>query len=295
MDTRNIKDSLASAPRVLTNNEITFSLPPLDRNKLYPIVDQLDFSKTSGQSMRDTRAIVAAHFSVFLDILAQHIPTKKNTLNVLSLACGSPDDYLALKAFMQTKNSSCQIKYVGIDIDEENNAITRSLFGKIAEVSIITGDASQNLDVLNALHNKLLLPKQGFDLIFLRHPDILSPQRGPIFKRMLQEVIPLVSANNAPIFISTYFLEELQAVNASLNPAYYLTPRQNYVQSDDKNLFTDCNNGERIYPHQHNFVTTRKLRSSKLDLHQVREQMLLKNPDNHQASSSATSAPRRNL
>jgi hypothetical protein len=95
-------------------------------------------------------------------------------------------------------------------------------------------DATRKKKVKFALEEAKCLPVEGFDLIFIRHPDVLSSERAKAFEEMLKMIIPYVASKNAIVFISCYNEFELEELGKITNEAgvYYKAGAGNYVYSD---------------------------------------------------------------
>lgn len=151
-------------------------------------------------------AIGAKLLSIFHH-LNEGFPRQKK-LNVLSLACGMSTEYLALKCFY---GEEVPINYVGVDINEETNKEALETFKAFSEVKIITGDASNKISLLKCLR-KNNISLEGFDLIFLRHPNICNMRE--VFSPMIENIIPFAASatQNATVFFSTYYEKELDEI-----------------------------------------------------------------------------------
>ncbi len=127
----------------------------------------------------------------------------KEPKNILSLGCGEPIDYFALRAFY---GEHVKFNYVGIDIDNK-------LKGKynISNLNLIICDGSDKEAIRQNLKCNHLWAENGFDIIFMRHPDINNKNSGIVFKKMLQEVIPFAASKECLVYISCYAQEELDS------------------------------------------------------------------------------------
>lgn len=177
------------------------------KSKAAPLVSQLKIDATFNQKYVKMVAkltyIVGTHFKNNL------LPVRQGSaINVLSLACGDPVEFLALKIIYP----NCRINFVGIDLDEKSNAEVRSAFANFRECKILTANANDPLAIVQAL-KEYGIALDGFSLVFLRQPNILDAQVGKIFRNIVQNVIPFVAAKDSRVFISTYHREEVIAVD----------------------------------------------------------------------------------
>lgn len=158
--------------------------------------------------IRDTRSSLSSHlYAVFLSFI-KHFP-KKSHINILSLACGVPDEFLALKVLLQEKNIS--INYVGVDIDDAGNKTSKHVFQKFDNnLTLLTGDITHPSQLERIMEYNGCLPKNGFDLIILRQPNLLFLPK--IFEPAILKTIPYFSSSDARVFISTYHMKEMDAV-----------------------------------------------------------------------------------
>ena len=161
--------------------------------------------------------------------LASNFPSKKK-VKVLSLGCGVPDEYIALRVFCNARG--IDLDYTGIDIDGATNADVTASFSVYSDsFRVITCDGSSVSEVMKALADAKCLPEDGcgFDTIFLRHPAILCPERKKIFLQMLIDVIPFIADSNARIFISCYYESELKTIDyITRNSKLYFKPSNDY-------------------------------------------------------------------
>ena len=194
--------------------------------------------------------------TLVINTFKEHLPNAKNTLRVLSLACGEPNDYLALSAVFARIQPDCRIHYVGVDIDAAHNDLLRSQYQNIPHVSIVTADCSDALKTLNEIARHNVLPAMGFDVIFLRHPDVNSVERGAAFELMLTQIIPLLAGMNCPVIVSTFFAHEMQTVYDHLvktGTNVYRVPKRNYIEANG-GLVTTFSDGDKVVADKYNMV-----------------------------------------
>jgi len=192
-----------------------------------PFIEQLSTTIENKSSW----TVIIKKILCIIDGLVKHglLVLPENNMRVLSLACGIPFEFMALKALAK---GSTRIQYTGIDIDATQNVKLRQNFSNFPECKLIDGDASDPLSVLQLLKKQdaALTP---FSVIFLRHPDILNAKRGKGFQDMVENVIPFVAAKNAFVFISTHSEKEARAIYAifekSLLKPIYQPMTQAYV------------------------------------------------------------------
>ncbi|MES2217367.1 MAG: hypothetical protein V4501_03040 [Pseudomonadota bacterium] len=154
-----------------------------------------------------------------------HFPLHRTQLNVISLGCGIPDDYFALKALLEQNNNSAVLSYVGIDINLKPSHEPNVDFSQFPEIKLITADATDPEKLKTVLSNANAVPANGFDIIFLRHPEILARNRHYPFQRMIRNVIPFLSGEKSTVFISAYLSLELILINGCLDsPGYAVLP-----------------------------------------------------------------------
>ena len=160
------------------------------------------------EAIKQTRFNVSTSLLSIFDSLRSHFPKKKH-INILSLACGVPDEFLALKAYFREKGIT--FNFVGIDIDEVEMPKTRDLFAKIdIHPVLLVGDITNPPQLAEIMAYNGCLPKQGFDFVVLRQPNILF--QGNVFNKAILETIPYFSSIDARVFISTYHEEEMSTL-----------------------------------------------------------------------------------
>jgi hypothetical protein len=164
--------------------------------------------KVLNEPIRQTREGLSSHlYAVFLSFI-KHF-SQKSHINILSLACGVPDEFLALKVLLQEKNIS--MNYVGIDVDVDNINDCKRIFEKFENnLTLLTGDITHPFQLERMMEYNGCLPKHGFDLIILRQPNIIELPK--IFEPALLTTIPYFASCDARVFISTYHMQEVQAV-----------------------------------------------------------------------------------
>jgi hypothetical protein len=214
-----------------TNNS-DFQTQPIDSN---PILDGLllqlchhqgtdEFFKNSKSIRKDIASRLIQKFEIL------KIPVENN-LNVISLGCGVPDDFLAIQAYLKSRNPTAKCTYFGIDIDSTDNELNKIQFANFTNMQILTGDATDKTFIQNALINHPDILAQGFDLIFLRHPDITSAMIGSQFIRMLADFIPYIAAETSLLLTTTYHRNEMNKVGEILNATQYYEPvKNNFIE-----------------------------------------------------------------
>ena len=134
---------------------------------------------------------------------------KKKKLKVISVASGVPDEFIALLAFYTSMG--IVIDFTGVDINANLNVISNYSFSTyLSQFRLLTCDALDLESVQQALKTANALPEDGFDLVFLRHPDVLTADRLAYFFAMVSFTVPFLAAADATFFVSTYHEAELQ-------------------------------------------------------------------------------------
>lgn len=128
----------------------------------------------------------------------------KNTLKVLSLACGLAVECNVLKDIFSDE----RIHYTGIDIDKTVCTTSQNMCGKYSNVKIIQADATNLEAVKNHLNN------ERFDIVILRQPNIIYMEN--VFSTIAKKIIPEVISPEGILFVSTYHIEELKKLNEYL-------------------------------------------------------------------------------
>jgi hypothetical protein len=195
-------------------------------------LDFTDYDEPDRPVLSNSRLIIAKVIAGNLDIFEDHLPIKQPTIKVLSLACGNADEFLPIAAFLKHHNPDCKLDYVGIDIDKESNQTIKNRFKNFPNVAILDGDCSNLHTTFNTLAAHKSLPEQGFDVIFLRHPDVNGITRGKSFKKMIEEVIPGLAAKNCVIIFSTYFDFELQTIGDITKRCEYAVAKKNFIETN---------------------------------------------------------------
>jgi hypothetical protein len=208
--TRDIIKNLGNSP---------LSLPPEtlkpSQEDIQSVIELLttlvcDPNEMSNENYRLFRTLSIAKLSNLFTILKDSLPYQQSTLNVVSLGCGTPDDFLALKLFLKKHNPTCVMNYVGLEVDSQliNKMVTE--YQNYSNIKLITADATDLASIKERLTSANVLPEKGFDIILLRHPEILSLTQGPLFERMLFSTIPFLSHDQSTVFVSAFdFLESL--------------------------------------------------------------------------------------
>ncbi|MDI1351247.1 MAG: hypothetical protein PSV35_00520, partial [bacterium] len=101
------------------------------------ILKQAQLMASSTERLLETRIALSAHLLAIIGTFKTHLPLKKN-INILSLACGIPDEFLALQHFYASNNIT--VNFVGIDIDGETIENCTHLFQKFNNITLLTGD-----------------------------------------------------------------------------------------------------------------------------------------------------------
>jgi hypothetical protein len=185
----------------------------------------IDGDESQQKSYEVTHAVIIAKLAKILSTQQIHFPLQHANLNVISLGCGIPDDYFALKALLQKNNNPAVINYVGVDINLKPTYEPGVDFSQYPEMKLITADATDPEVLKTVLSSADAVPEKGFDIIFLRHPEILSHDLNYPFQRMIRSVIPFLSGEKSSVFISAYLSLEMLLINASLNiPDYTVLP-----------------------------------------------------------------------
>ena len=182
------------------------------------------------EEIRETRAIFSSHILAILNSLSSHLPKKKH-INVLSLACGVPDEYLALKVCLKQKGVS--LNFVGIDIDPKTKKSCKKVFKNAGNnFTLLKGDITNHLQLERIMTYNGCLPTDGFDLIILRQPNIINLEK--VFKPVLVTTIPYFSSIDARVFISTYHRVEIERTNEIVSPMrnYYSPGRANFCEME---------------------------------------------------------------
>lgn len=198
-------------------------------------------------------------FSNQLFMLFKHfealLPEKKD-IKVLSLACGVPDEFLALLTFYQEKN--CNIDFTGIDIKE---SLTKDMTESFAHYSknfrLLTVDGSDPNKVKERLTESKCLPDNGFDLIIFRQPDVLTAYRAKIFRDMVEKVIPFVSSKESRVFTSCFHKQELDKVFEIMSATglYFKPGPNNYCEVNmTKVTVIDIGQKSELAPDSYSFM-----------------------------------------
>lgn len=175
------------------------------------LADQLltPSGKTDEEYFKIRKAMSSSLLEIFTSLKA-YFPIKKS-LNVISIAAGVPDEFIALLAFYSLQGTT--INFIGVDSDFFSNALSNYSFVKFShQFRLLTCDASNPKDVQHALTEAKALPEKGFDLVFLRHPDVLTTTRAQAFKSMIQSTIPFVAAADSKVFMTCYYKQEIDEV-----------------------------------------------------------------------------------
>ena len=160
-------------------------------------------------ALKETRVKLSAQLLGILSILTSHFPQKKH-INILSLGCGVPDEFLALKVHFNQHNIT--VNFVGIEISDEIVRANKISFKKFEEsLILLRGDITNPSQLEKIMKYNGCLPEAGFDLIILRQPNIINMNR--VFAAALMFTIPYFATTNARVFISTFHRDELDAVD----------------------------------------------------------------------------------
>lgn len=207
-----------------------------DPNLIKTLMNELEPFYDS--EINDTEKNMMAHEAISLQLarrietIKQHLP-KGNVINVISLGCGKiPHEYLALRANLP----NVKINFTGIDYIDSNIQMAANIFKKISDVKFISCDASN----LQELHTKLLINKciptsgKGFDLVIIRHPEILSERYSEAFKRMIDVVAPFLSAKEGRCLLTCFLNDEFEAIKKHFTNKQtpYFGLKSNFVFGD---------------------------------------------------------------
>jgi hypothetical protein len=186
------------------------------------------------QMQGDITAKLFRIFETFENVIPYQ---QRKTINVISLGCGKPLEFLALNEFLKIHNPSCTLKYIGVDINQENIDKIAKQYQKFSNANFLTADVSNPFILKKALIENNIFPENGFDIIFLRHPEMLSTQ-APSFKKMISDSIPYFSHEKSLVFISAFLDAELVEIEQCLksSSSYNIPTAKNKLYNSDRLL-----------------------------------------------------------